>query len=359
MNRYIYTLAVLGLTLSGCSGVDSKRASGDFGYAKQIEAQRITIPTNLKAPKQSKEYFISNDIDHNGPIGEKVDIRAPSLALPVAASSRVDPKSDEVIIWFDQVFDDKNLAEFIHAAVAEQLTDDAVESTLVDEHPLLTESGWYRTEKEVGYWFFERMELVEQKRFSFQVTPKPHGRSASLEVKLVDYQNAKNPEQKIDIIDKHRAEMHLLNEIIAQVDYKYRKLQREKRLERAKKKLVAVGENSVGESAYIVEMPLDELWQNLPSFFEDYGFTITDLNETKKIYFVDFTKPENSFWTSIWGDDVPVIDVADAKYQFVLEEQSDSTALTIYNSDGAPINGEVLNRIFPVMETGLSFRHKL
>lgn len=357
MNRYIYTSVLLGLALSGCSGVDSKRASGDFGYAKLEEAKPITVPSSLKAPKQGQEYLITDDVNLNGPVGEQVDIRAPSLALPIATSSRVDPKSQEVIIWFDQVFDDKNLAQFIHGAVAAQLSDDGVGTASVNDETLVTESNWYIKEHEISGWFYDDIEPLDQSRFRFKVSPKPHGRSASLTVELAEYEHLVNPGQPIDLIDKHRSEMHMLNEVVAQVDYEYRQLQREKRLEKANQKIVTIGENTVGEASYIIDMELDAVWQNLPEFFQDYGFTITDLNETKKIYFVDFTKPENSFWTSLWGEDMPIIDVADAKYQFVLQEQGEQTALTIYDADGAPIKVDVLTRILPVMEPGLSFRN--
>ena len=94
----------------------------------------------------------------------------------------------------------------------------------------------------------------------------------------------------------------------------------------------------------------------MPLFFTDYGFEITDLNESKKIYFVDFAKPENSLWSVIWGDDVPVIDLDQAKYQFVLNDEQGKTSVTIYDADGNPLPVEVLERIFPVMERGLSFR---
>ena len=106
-------------------------------------------------------------------------------------------------------------------------------------------------------------------------------------------------------------------------------------------------------------MGLEDLWGNMPLFFEKHGFTITDLNEDKKIYYVEFVKPETSVWDSIWGDDVPVIDVSDAHYQFVLaplDDVNQKTSVTIYNSDGEPLTLKSLERIFPVMEKGLSFR---
>ena len=83
------------------------------------------------------------------------------------------------------------------------------------------------------------------------------------------------------------------------------------------------------------------------------------LNESKKIYYVDFVKPETSVWDAIWGDDVPVVDVKDAHYQFVLsalDEVNEKTSVTIYNASGEALPMATLERIFPVIEVGLSFR---
>lgn len=357
MNRHIGTLAVLGLALSACSSVDNKRAAGSFEYVDLQENKAIVVPEHLKKPTQHKEYQIQQGINDGSPIGDKVDVRAPSLVLPVAASSRVEPNETKATIWFDQVLEDKNLTDFIVNAVKEQLANDNVEKTDIDA--LTFESGWYVTTAETGMWMMETIENVDQKRFRFTVAPKPHGRSVSLNVELIDFQDLKNPSAAMDPIDKQRAEMRMLNDVVAQVDYQYRLVQRENRLMKASQKIVSIGENSVGEPAYIVDMELESLWQNLPLFFEDYGFSVADLNETKRIYYVDFVKPDNSLWDSIWGDDVPVIDVADARYQFVLENVADdtTTALTIYNSDGDVVTAETLERIFPVMEPGLSFRN--
>lgn len=355
MIRQLSTLAAVGLTLAACSNVDNKRAAGSFEYAEQSEAKSITIPEGLRTPQKSKEFEIVDEKVVKGPVGENVDVRAPSLALPVAASSRVEPNTKTATIWFDQVLDEKNLTDFINAAVNEQLGSDLVSATTIAENSI--ESGWYTVQMETGTWPFESLTDVEQYRFKFDIAPKPHGRSVALTASMIEYKNLRNADEQIDIIDKQRAEMKMLNEVVAQVDFKYRLVQRENRLMKANQKLLSIGENVEGEPAYIVEMELDDLWQNLPLFFEDYGFSVADLNETKKIYFVDFVKPDNSLWAKIWGDEVPVIDVADARYQFALKERGESTILTIYNSDGVPVPADVLERIFPVMEPGLSFRN--
>ena len=161
----------------------------------------------------------------------------------------------------------------------------------------------------------------------------------------------------IDIIDQQRAEMNMLNEVISQVDYQYRLKQRENRLLRANQKFVSLGENSIGEAAYIVEISADLLWSNLPVFFEDHGFTIEDLNESDKVYFVDYKQPESSLWDSIWGDDLPVVDIPNGEYQFKVESVDEQSAVTIFNKQGTALPASTLETILNVMEPGLSFKN--
>lgn len=368
MSRQLFYFSVLSLTLSACSGVDNKRAQGNFDYAQKKESKAFVIPESLDKPAKQNEFFIPSDTNVHGPVGEKVDIRAPSLVLPVAASSRVVSESDKAIIWFDKVLEDKDLQVFIRNAIISQLMSDdvsyeEVQSDVEQEKGvkgLTLDSTWYHSEVETG-WLFTEIELSTSLRFRYQLNAKSHGRSVSLQVTLIDYMktDTQGGSKTVDPIDKQRAEMAMLNEIVAQVDYDYRLQQRESRLMRANQQLVTIGENSAEEPAYVVEMGLDNLWTNMPFFFENHGFTITDLNETNKIYYVDFTKPDISIWDSIWGDEPPVIEVADAKYQFVLaplDDKNEKTSVSIYNVDGEPVPLKTLELIFPVMEAGLSFR---
>jgi outer membrane protein assembly factor BamC len=377
---------LLALSLASCSSVNQKQANGSFDYQNKSEARQLVIPDNLIKPKQSRDFFVSNQFNYQGPIGEAMDIRGPSLVMPVAASSRVVDESGIAIIWFDKVLEDKELIGFIEKVIIDQLNEDGVSHEYIEEDLEVTlskviegatslketsiaregiktaviESGWYHNEVEEG-WIFSDIELSKSLRFRYQLLAKPHGRSVSLRVSLVDFLQTDDSggNNILGPIDKQRAEKAMLNELIASVDYSYRVQQQENRLKRANQKLVALATNQQDESAYSVEMGLDDLWGNMPIFFEKHGFTITDLNEEKKIYYVDFVQPESNVWDSIWGDDVPTIDVSDAHYQFVLssvDELNQKSIVTIYNAAGEPLPFETLERIFPVIEKGLSFR---
>jgi len=370
MSRQLFCFSVLSLALSACSGVDSKRAEGDFEYANKVDAKGFVIPQSLDTPPTHDDFLITNEISHAGPVGELMDIRAPSLVLPVAASSRAVVESDKAIIWFDKVLEHKDLLDFIEKSISDNLGADSIELALVEEQPASGEklgkskrlnSGWFTSEVESG-WIFTEIESTTALRFNFTLQEKSHGRSVSLLIDLADYKktDVEGESNSIDPIDEHRAEMAMLNAIVAQVDYNYRLEQRELRLERARQKLVSLGESTKAEPAYVVEMSLDNLWENMPVFFEKYGFTISDLNETNKVYYVDFIKPDNSMWSSLWGDDVPVIDLANDKYQFKLaplDDKDQKTSVTLRDNAGEPLNRETLERIFAEMEAGLSFRN--
>jgi len=387
MSRRTFYFSILALSLSACSSGSNKLAQGSFDYQNKSEEKPLVIPEQLEKPSQHNDFFISDKINHQGPIGDKMDIRAPSLVMPIAASSRVVAESDISIIWFDKVLEDKDLLDFIEKIIIEKLESDGVSYNSVQEDKEITlskvfegasslketsierkdirtkifESDWYHDEVDVG-WLFSEIESSTSLRFRYQLLAKPHGRSVSLRVSLVDFlkTDLEGGHKTIDPIDKQRAEKAMLNAIISAVDYNYRIEQRQNRLTRANQKLVTIGKNIEAEDAYLVEMDTDKLWENMPVFFEKHGFTISDINDAKKIYYVDFVKPETSVWDAIWGDDKPVVDMNEATYQFVLaplDEGDEKTSVTIYNASGEPLPMATLERIFPVIEAGLSFRN--
>jgi outer membrane protein assembly factor BamC len=358
MNRKIFYFSLLSVAVASCSTVNNKQAVGDFEYAKHKEVSSLKIPAGLAKPKKADTYFVTDEINHEGPIGSDVDVRAPSLVLPVAASTRTENTTSASKVWFDQVHDDEDLRAFIIKALKGQLASDNVDLTQIDEDGFVFESDWYHKEVEEGSWLFKEITISESIKYRYLLESKSHGRSVALVVELLDYMKTDKAggTKRIDIIDQQRAEMNMLNEVIAQVDFQYRLKQQENRLLRANHKFVSLGENVSGESAYIVEIDEDLLWSNLPLFFEDHGFTIKDLNESTKIYYVDYVKPEVSFWDSIWGETKPTLDLPNGKYQFQVEKMAAKSVVTIFDSEGNTLPDATLDKIFDVMEAGLSFK---
>ena len=357
MNRKYLYLSLLSLSIAACSNVSHKQANGGFEYAKNDEVSPIAIPENLVKPKQNEKFSVPLT-EVEGPIGESVDIRAPSLVLPIAASTRVEGNDGEAKVWFDKILEDKDLLGLIRNVVEQKAKQDNVELQPVNTENTVFDSTWYTSKKEAGLWMFKEVEETEQVRFRYSLGSKPHGRSVSVEVDVIEYlkTNSTGSTSEMNSIDKHRAEMNLLNQIIGEVDFKYREFKRDTIIEKMNNNVLSIGMNSDNDKTYIVAMETDLLWSNLPQFFVEYGFTVTDLDESKKLYFVDFIKPGTGFWANIWGDEKPQLNLPDGKYRFDLDHMSeDKTSLTLLDENGNPLSLETIEELLPVMEKGLSF----
>ena len=358
MNRKLFCLSLLSLTITACSSdVSRTQAEGDFGYADKEEAKSLITPAGLVEPRQKYEFYIPEVPDTNSPIGEEMDIRAPSLVIPLAASSRIEGNEGNVQVWFDQAIDDHVLIDFIRDAVKSQLKTDGVELKPVDDDNLVFESDWYIKEKEAGFWYFKSVVETESKRFRYILEQKSHGRSVAVNVELIDYKKTDliDSTTNINSIEKHRAEMTMLNTLIGEVDYQYRIYSHKLLQTKAKQIDASLSTNGDDEPAILVNMDLDSVWTNVPTFFRESHFEVTDLNESKNVYFTTYKRPEPSFWDNLWNDEEETLNIPDGNYKFLFNESEDKTIVTILDADGEPLSSETLDIILPAIKTGLSF----
>ncbi|TLU61312.1 outer membrane protein assembly factor BamC [Thalassotalea litorea] len=351
MNRRTLYLSLLTLAVSACSTVETrKQAKGEFDYVNQDVPQALIVPDHLNQPAQDSEYAVPSLQASAGPVGEQVDIRAPSLVLPLASGSRVDEFDKTAQIWFDKIEDDSDLQQVVVTAIENYLQEEGVELTSKQSTQL--ESDWFHQQTKSGFWLWEDIETSESWRFKYSLVTKPHGRSVGLNVELIEYQSPKNG--KIDPIEQERIEMAMVNAISAQIDYEYRLSLRDQRLARANRKVVTMTEQQ-GHAAYLVDYSQEEFWELLPEFFEKYNFSVTDLNESKFIYMVNYERNDPSLWDGIWGEDVGVIDLEDGSYEFHLEPKQDKTLLKIINDQQEVLSETVLENNFDIMSSALTF----
>lgn len=359
MERRIFYFSLLTLSLAACSNVETrKQANGNFDYVNATPESEFTVPENLDKPEDKPDFVIPELQNSEGAIGQKVDVRAPALVLPLAAGSRVDEFDKSAAVWFDKVDDDRDLRETVIKAITDYLSTEEVGFVTADAANNTWESEWFHVEEESGYLFWKNIDLTESWRFKYTLVTKPHGRSVGLNVELVEYMHTSDEgsKTKIDQIEKQRVEMGMINAITAQLDYQYRLYSREDRLARASMEIVTLGQSEAGKPAYIIDYPVDELWTYLPGFFDSYNFKITDLNEDKFIYEVEYTRIDPSLWDQIWGDELPVVEFEDGTYEFRLTKLGEQTALEIYNDEGEVLSDQILIQNFEILEPALSFR---
>ena len=359
MGRRIFYFSLLSLSLAACSNVETrKQALGDFDYLNIEPTKPITVPENLNAPTERELYKVPDVENDDGPLGKRVDVRAPALVLPLASGSRIDEFDKSAAIWFDKVDDDRDLREQVIQAIRNYLKDENVELLVDDPANNTWQSDWFHIEEESGYLFWKSVDLSESWQFKFTLVTKPHGRSVGLNVELVKYMytDEQRATKKIDPIEEQRVEVAMVNSITSQLDYQYRLNSKEDRIARANMQIVTLVENEQGDTVLNIDYPIDELWSYLPGFFDKYNFKVTDLNEDKYIYHTEFTYVEASLWETIWGDDAPVIDIESGVYRFKLVEVGKQTQLIISDDQKTPLSKELLEKNFEILDPALSFR---
>ncbi|QBY05618.1 outer membrane protein assembly factor BamC [Thalassotalea sp. HSM 43] len=359
MDRRVIYLSLLGLALSACSNVETrKEAKGDFDYVNFKPEAELKVPDGMTPPAKKQLFAVPELKNTDGAVGQAVDIRAPAQVLPLASGSRIDEFDKTAAIWFDKVDDNRELRDQIVKAIKDYLQTEDVALTVEDESNNLFESDWFHVEDESGYLFWKSVDITESWRFKYTLVTKPHGRSVGLNVELVDYMltNDKGSTKKIDPIEKQRVEMAMLNAVTGQLDYQYRINNRDDRLARANMQIVELGQTNDGEPALIIDYPRDELWSYLPGFFEQYNFIITDIDEDKFVFDVEYTYVEASVWDTVWGDDAPVVDIPDGTYRFKLKDSDGKTELIITDDQNNNLGDESLKKNFEVLEPALSFR---
>ncbi|MDN3653034.1 outer membrane protein assembly factor BamC [Thalassotalea ponticola] len=359
MERRIFYISLLGLALSACSSVETrKQAKGDFDYVNIKPSAELNVPESMTPPAQSNRYQIPQLQQTDGVIGAALDIRAPSQVLPLASGSRVDEFDKSAAIWYDKVDDNRDLKTVVVSAIKNVAKDENVEFVEQSDDGNRFESGWFTTEQESGIGPFKDVESIEKWRFAYSLVTKPHGRSIGLNVELVEYfkQDQQGTSTTLSALEKNRVEMEMLNSVTSELGYLYRLNRRDDAIARANMQIVTLADTANGEPALSIDFKRDQLWTYLPGFFEQYNFTVTDLDESNFIYDVQYTQADNSVWQTMWGDDKPVLTLADGDYRFKLVERDGKTDLLITDKDNNNVGEQVLKENFESLEPGLSFR---
>lgn len=359
MDRRIFYFSLLSLSLTACSSFETrKQAQGAFDYVDAKEPVEIVIPENLSKPASHDNYFVPAVKSTNGPVGKRVDVRAPALVLPTAAGSRIDEFDKTAEVWFDKVDDKRDLREQVITSIKSYLSDESVELLNEDLENNTWESSWFTSETETGSFFWKSIESTEGWRFKYSLVTKPHGRSVGLNVELVEYKftTQESNQTVIDPIEQSRVEMGMINAIVGQLGYQYRLNNREDRIARANMEIVSYGRSAKDEPALLIEYPADELWTYMPGFFDKYGFTVTDINEDKLIYIVSYEKPDSSLWDRMWGDELPIINMESGTYEMHLQKLDKTTVLVITDEQNVVLSEEILLDNFDILEPALSFR---
>ena len=353
--------AIPALTLSGCVtirnywqeyfGMD-KSSREPTGYCEHSDAEvtnnRIVVPQSLDNPGINPELQIPvvNKKLLTGPVGEAVDVRAPTAPYRSDVGCHTQWSSGEAIVWFEndgshgiKTEDDAwmllaSVLKTMNVAVGKIAQGQYVLTTIARD---FTEFGkpYDDTDADLG---LKRYKQIYQIRV---------GRNAQGEIgiatKLVGSMTSLSSGTKmkdvLDMIEQERFAMGFSNQIIHEIDTKNQQSAYD-----PDNLIVSLGQDNNNHDAILVEAPFETTMELLNGMLPRCGWKINSHSVAKAEYEVEVLDSADDLIKL--GANIR-LDIKHGKYKIRLGIHGSSTAITFYDEKDAPLPSQDVSRLYP------------
>lgn len=353
--------AIPALTLSGCVtirnywqeyfGMD-KSSREPTGYYEHTDAEvtnnRIVVPQSLDNPGINPELQIPviNKKLLTGPVGEAVDVRAPTAPYRSDVGCHTQWSSGEAIVWFEndgshgiKTEDDAwmllaSVLKTMNVAVGKIAQGQYVLTTIARD---FTEFGkpYDDTDADLG---LKRYKQIYQIRV---------GRNAQGEIgiatKLVGSMTSLSSGTKmkdvLDMIEQERFAMGFSNQIIHEIDTKNQQSAYD-----PGNLIVSLGLDNNNHDAILVEAPFETTMELLNGMLPRCGWKINSHSVAKAEYEVEVLDSADDLIKL--GANIR-LDIKHGKYKIRLGIHGSSTAITFYDEKDAPLPSQEVSRLYP------------
>ena len=353
--------AIPALTLSGCVtirnywqeyfGMD-KSSREPTGYYEHTDAEvtnnRIVVPQSLDNPGINPELQIPviNKKLLTGPVGEAVDVRAPTAPYRSDVGCHTQWSSGEAIVWFEndgshgiKTEDDAwmllaSVLKTMNVAVGKIAQGQYVLTTIARD---FTEFGkpYDDTDADLG---LKRYKQIYQIRV---------GRNAQGEIgiatKLVGSMTSLSSGTKmkdvLDMIEQERFAMGFSNQIIHEIDTRNQQSAYD-----PDNLIVSLGQDNNNHDAILVEAPFETTMELLNGMLPRCGWKINSHSVAKAEYEVEVLDSADDLIKL--GANIR-LDIKHGKYKIRLGIHGSSTAITFYDEKDAPLPSQEVSRLYP------------
>ena len=353
--------AIPALTLSGCVtirnywqeyfGMD-KSSREPTGYYEHTDAEvtnnRIVVPQSLDNPGINPELQIPvvNKKLLTGPVGEAVDVRAPTAPYRSDVGCHTQWSSGEAIVWFEndgshgiKTEDDAwmllaSVLKTMNVAVGKIAQGQYVLTTIARD---FTEFGkpYDDTDADLG---LKRYKQIYQIRV---------GRNAQGEIgiatKLVGSMTSLSSGTKmkdvLDMIEQERFAMGFSNQIIHEIDTKNQQSAYD-----PDNLIVSLGQDNNNHDAILVEAPFETTMELLNGMLPRCGWKINSHSVAKAEYEVEVLDSADDLIKL--GANIR-LDIKHGKYKIRLGIHGSSTAITFYDEKDSPLPSQEVSRLYP------------
>lgn len=352
-HKFFVSGALVVSCLTACSSVEERQiASGDFDYVKEQPGQEFQVPQDLDNPEFSRAYTLpalGKDAPQNI-LGKKLKIVAPSLVLPLVSGSHVEDGSKEATVLFDQVDDSQALDTTIWNSLLSFLEEQRISIKSFDKQKQVLITDWMViTETLDDHWYtWSAVEKSTSQRFEFSLEMKPHGRTAALHVRLLDYQEVEGKDvvAKMDDTDVRSNEVGILNKVIGHYEYQIRVADAKRIREIRRGAQMELGLDEDGAPAFVIDANYDTAWPRVLLVLRKLGFDVKDYDQSNGLLFVTYNGTQSGWWSSLWSSDANALPLKKDEYRFKLGELAEKSTLTLLDTDNTAFTQEKLAALY-------------
>lgn len=353
--------AIPALTLSGCVtirnywqeyfGMD-KSSREPTGYYEHTDAEvtnnRIVVPQSLDNPGINPELQIPvvNKKLLTGPVGEAVDVRAPTAPYRSDVGCHTQWSSGEAIVWFEndgshgiKTEDDAwmllaSVLKTMNVAVGKIAQGQYVLTTIARD---FTEFGklYDDTDADLGLKRYKQIYQIRVGRNS----QGEIGIATKLVGSMTSLSSGTKMKDVLDMIEQERFAMGFSNQIIHEIDTKNQQSAYD-----PDNLIVSLGQDNNNHDAILVEAPFETTMELLNGMLPRCGWKINSHSVAKAEYEVEVLDSADDLIKL--GANIR-LDIKHGKYKIRLGIHGSSTAITFYDENDAPLPSQEVSRLYP------------
>lgn len=353
--------AIPALTLSGCVtirnywqeyfGMD-KSSREPTGYYEHTDAEvtnnRIVVPQSLDNPGINPELQIPvvNKKLLTGPVGEAVDVRAPTAPYRSDVGCHTQWSSGEAIVWFEndgshgiKTEDDAwmllaSVLKTMNVAVGKIAQGQYVLTTIARD---FTEFGkpYDDTDADLGLKRYKQIYQIRVGRNS----QGEIGIATKLVGSMTSLSSGTKMKDVLDMIEQERFAMGFSNQIIHEIDTKNQQSAYD-----PDNLIVSLGHDNNNHDAILVEAPFETTMELLNGMLPRCGWKINSHSVAKAEYEVEVLDSADDLIKL--GANIR-LDIKHGKYKIRLGIHGSSTAITFYDENDAPLPSQEVSRLYP------------
>ncbi|GGP58112.1 outer membrane protein assembly factor BamC [Shewanella saliphila] len=350
------TPLLLVAAVSACSTpIERRQANGTDDFLNAETTPKLTIPEGLNSPTYSKEYDIPSvgTKSDKSIIGKKLDIRAPLQVLPMAEGTHIEETSDNIRVVIDSIESTTDLKQEVFDVIKGYLLKNNMAIRTEDYGSGVIETDWIEHQEviESNWWGSDKVYTLRQ-RYSYNIDVKPHGRSGSVMINLLEHEEFYNGEdQKILLSgdDKRRYTTDMLNNAISYMSIERDRAIRAARIKQSLGIKVDLITGGVDDPAYwLADANYNSVWNRLRIVLPEMGFDIVDMDNSKGLFFISLEE-SGGFWSSLWAEEK--LTLKKGNYRLLLEETDnpEQTKILLHDVEDNELSNEAITEVYQVL----------